>query len=321
MRRFALLLLLAAGCASSSPRAPATSAPKAERVETARSGTVLRGTLLVPSGVDRFPAVVLAHGTGRLDRDGNTPGERGPSTYRLLAEALAARGIAVVRWDKRGFGESKPVTPEERTVDHLARDVAAWRDELKDDRRVCATTLVGHSEGGQIVMLALSKSPADALVTVGGSGRPLRDVLHQQVKAQVDAAAYEAFSRALDRVARGEPPGEVPEALAPLFIPRGLFWLRSELDVDPAKLAATVNVPMTIVQGDTDAQVSVEDDAKRLAAANPRAKLVVLPHVNHMLKTEAKRELPQASYDTPDLPLADGVADAVASGVARCPAR
>jgi hypothetical protein len=81
-------------------------------------------------------------------------------------------------------------------------------------------------------------------------------------------------------------------------------------------LKKVAGCPITIVQGDTDLQISVED-AKLLAAARPDARLRVLSHMNHVLKREEQAALPQASYTDPERPLAPGLVDAVDAGVAR----
>src|SRR5262249_19367204 len=98
-------------------------------------------------------------------------------------------------------------------------------------------------------------------------------------------------------------------------------FLRSAFELDPAAIIRRLDqVPITIVQGDTDVQVSVEDDARKLAAAQPKAQLKVLHEVNHVLKYESQKTLAQASYHDPAVPLGPKVADAIASGVARASA-
>src|SRR5690242_8717321 len=81
---------------------PAWAEPVSEDVTVAAS---LSGTLLKPVGVERPPAVLLIAGSGPTDRDGNQAGV-GAAELRLLAEALAERGIASARYDKRGVGRS-----------------------------------------------------------------------------------------------------------------------------------------------------------------------------------------------------------------------
>jgi len=101
-----------------------------------------------------------------------------------------------------------------------------------------------------------------------------------------------------------------------LFRPSVEKFSRSQMAIDPAALLGSLRVPTTIVQGETDVQVSLAD-ARRLAAARKNTRLALLPRVNHVLKEEAASLLPQASYTDPTRPLGPGVLDAALAGVAR----
>jgi uncharacterized protein len=106
-------------------------------------------------------------------------------------------------------------------------------------------------------------------------------------------------------------------ALMPLFAPQLQGFLINAFSYDPAKLIATVSVPILIIQGRRDIQVSVAD-AERLKAAAPKAELVLLPEANHVLKavTSDDKRANIATYADPTLPLAPGVVDAIANFVA-----
>jgi hypothetical protein len=103
--------------------------------------------------------------------------------------------------------------------------------------------------------------------------------------------------------------------LAGLFRPEVAKFLPGLLLTDPRTLAAAYKGPLTVLQGDNDVQVTVDRDAKPLAAAHPGAKLVVLKDVAHMLKTDTVKSQSQPSYKDPALPLAQGVVDAVAATI------
>ncbi len=108
----------------------------------------------------------------------------------------------------------------------------------------------------------------------------------------------------------------LPPPLLPLFNPVVQDFLISAFALDPAKLAAGVHLPVLIVQGGNDLQVSVED-AKKLKAANPSAVLEILPDMNHLLKDVASVSPADnlAAYTNADLPLAKGVAATIATFV------
>jgi len=109
---------------------------------------------------------------------------------------------------------------------------------------------------------------------------------------------------------------QLPAPLQPLFNSAVQPFLIDLLAQDPARLAAALAIPLLVIQGDKDIQVSVED-AKLLAAAQPKAELAILQGVNHVLKIPAgdDRGANLATYADPSLPIAPSVIDAVAGFV------
>src|SRR5690606_18805631 len=159
------------------------------------------------------------------------------------------------------------------TLDWYAADVAAWLAALAEESGVDARRLglIGHSEGGLIALYAVAEGyvAPDALVLIATAGRPLAVLLEEQVvasarRAGMSGEALEAYARdaaeLLDAVRRSsgqalEAEGELADnELVPLFA-HAAGLLRSEIDVDPAALAASVDVPVLVVQGLKDIQV------------------------------------------------------------------
>jgi alpha-beta hydrolase superfamily lysophospholipase len=274
----------------------------------------LHGTLLTPDGPTRAVALIIA-GSGPTDRDGNSPLGVSASSYRLLAEGLAAHGIATVRTDKRGIGESaQPGMAEAglRFTDY-ADDARAWAAEAARLTGRPCVWLIGHSEGALVALVAAADGD-DAvcgLVLLSGAGRPIGAVLREQL-----AGVPEPFlSRALAILAEleaGRPVAEVPPQLAALFRPSVQPYMISWLPLDPAAMVAAYEGPVMIGQGTTDIQVSVAD-AEAMAAARPDATLKIWEGVNHLLKVApADRAANAATYRDPALPLAPGVVDDIA---------
>ncbi|MCE3290127.1 MAG: alpha/beta hydrolase [Caulobacter sp.] len=307
------LLLAALAAAIALPCGAQTPAPT--EVEIAGP---LKGTLLKPAGVARPPVVVILAGSGPTDRDGNSPlGVKG-ATYRLLAEGLAAEGVASLRVDKRGmFASAAAATePNKVFVDQLAVDALAWADKARAETGAPCAWLAGHSEGALVALVAgQSGKGVCGLILLSGTGRPLGTVLREQLQA--NPANAPLLPPALAAIADLEAGRQVntanmPPPLLPLFHPMVQDFLINAMAKDPAKLIAAYKDPVLILQGSTDLQVTVED-AELLKSAQPAATLTILDGVNHLLKdAPAERAGNLATYGNPALPLDARVAPAVA---------
>src|SRR5207247_8644900 len=104
---------------------------------------------------------------GPTDRDGHTPLLPGKNdSLKLLAEGLAARNLASLRYDKRGIGESVGAGRNESRLrfENYIDAAAAWGPRLREDKRFSSLLIVGHSEGSLIGVVAAHQTPADAFV-------------------------------------------------------------------------------------------------------------------------------------------------------------
>lgn len=276
-----------------------------EPVELATATGTLHGTLDLPARPGPWPVVLLHAGSGPTDRDGNGPLTR-TDNLKMVGRALAAEGVAVVRIDKRGIAASaKALTKEEDIrLDTYAADVTAWAELLRKDRRFTKVGYIGHSEGALIGLLAARDAKFDAVVSLCGPGRPLQDVLREQLKKNLSADLYKQSDAVITELEAGRAVKDSPKELAALFRPSVQPYLISVFKSYPAKLAAAVPAPLLVVSGSTDIQVS-EVDAKRLGDANPKARVVTVDGMNHVLKAvkETHRLLQLPSYSDPSLPL------------------
>tara|TARA_R110002124_G_scaffold1527_3_gene9184 strand:+ start:2626 stop:3558 length:933 start_codon:yes stop_codon:yes gene_type:complete len=276
----------------------------------------LHGSLLVPEGAVSAVAVILP-GSGPTDRDGNSP-QFGISAqpYRLLAQGLADRGIATVRIDKRGIGESAAAAPAEADLRITAyiEDARAWAAEAAARTGQPCAWLIGHSEGALIAVAAADghEDSICGLVLLSGAGRPAGVILREQLGPQLPEPMKTQAFHALSELEAGRTVSDTPPALAALFRPSVQPYLISWLALDPTALIAAWDGPVMIGQGTTDIQVGVVD-AEAMAAAQPDARLVLWDGVNHVLKTApADRAGNVATYADPNLPLAPGVVEDVA---------
>lgn len=283
----------------------------AEPVHLDKGTGILHGTIELPPSKPPFPAVLLIAGSGPTDRDGNSTLLQGKNdSLKMLAESLAAHGIASLRYDKRLIGESKNFRMKESDLrfDMYVDDAAAWGEYLRKDSRFCDLVIVGHSEGSLIGMLAAQKLAADGYVSIDGAGRPAGQIILQQSKATpIPAELMKQIEDIVKVLEEGRQVESVPSTLERLFRrsvqPYEISWFK----YNPAQEIAKLTVPVLILQGSTDIQVSIED-AKLLAGANPAETLVVLEGMNHVLKqVPADMREQRSSYGDPSLPLHPGL--------------
>ena len=277
----------------------------------------LAGTLI--DAGKRSPVVIIIPGSGPTDRDGNNPLGGRPSNLRMLAEGLAERGITTVRIDKRGMFGSKAAVANgnDVTIAAYAADAHAWAKAARTATGAKCVWLLGHSEGS-LVALAAGQDPRDlcGVISVSGAGRKLGTVIREQLTSNpANAPILTPALATLDSLEKGRKvdSATLPAPIQSLFNNAVQPYLIDLMAQDPARLAATLKLPLLIVQGDRDLQVKVAD-ARALVAAQPKAKLVILPAVNHVLKIVAS-DSPAANFATygdPSLPIAPGVVDAIA---------
>lgn len=279
----------------------------------------LYATLELPAANPPYPVALIHPGSGPTDRDGNSPLLPGKNdSLKLLAEGLAARGIASLRVDKRGIGKSAGALAREEDVrlESFVEDAAAWLEWLRRDGRFGKRAVIGHSEGSLIGMLAAQRAGADAFVSLAGPGRPLGQILLEQLKPQLPPAMYQEAERVVSELTAGRAVPEAgiqlpPQLTAQLFRASVQPYLISVFRYDPARELGKLNVPVLVVQGTTDLQVSPAE-AEALAAANPKAQKVLVEGMNHVLKrAPADPQANIAAYSDPKLPLAEGLLAAV----------
>lgn len=296
--------------------APARAASR--EVTLAVPGAHLAATLQTPDGSQhvRPPVVLIIAGSGPTDRNGDNPASGPSGTYRKLAANLAEHGIASLRYDKRGIGASTLTDPREeaQSFDDFVNDARAWLTWLSQQPDLGPVGVIGHSEGGLIALAALQQAtPARALVLLAAPGEDIGTTIRRQL-AQNPANPPELVQEAnaiLTALGRGETVANVSPVLAPLFRPSVQPYLRSSLRYDPQRLIAAVNVPLLIVQGDRDLQVRVED-ARRLVAAQPAARIHLAPGVNHVLVPAPLDPAGNfATYANAGLPIERGLLTAV----------
>ncbi len=298
-----LLFMTAIACA-------ATGTP----MQIATPSGVIEGTLLMPAARSKVPVALLIAGSGPTDRDGNGPTAAARNdSLKLIAAGLADAGIASLRYDKRGIGASASAARREADLrfEDYVQDAAMWVEALAKDERFTGVTIVGHSEGSLIGMIAAQRTPAKAFVSMAGTAEPAATVLRRQLAGRLPADLAPVNESILTALEAGTLVPDVPAQLAFLYRPSVQPYLVSWFRYDPVKEIAQLRVPCLVAQGDTDIQVRVAD-AEAMHAAQSRCELAIVPGMNHVLKTVPDDRARQvASYGDPTLPIAPGLMQAL----------
>jgi len=281
--------------AAVSSRTIAISRPNDEPIKIPANGFILAGTVSKPAArsTARLPAVVLVGGSGSADRDNVT---FGVPILGELAGALADAGFLVVRYDKRGIGQSGG-RPESASLAEYAEDVRAAIKALAERKDVDPKRLavVGHSEGGLIALMAAAKEKKiDAAVLVATPGMTGSDLVlaqQQRLLGRLNLSPEEKQAKVEEqkRIVQAATTGKGLEQL-PAGVRRSIdnAEYQSLLASDPAKILKDVHQPLLVVQGELDTQVEPRNADLLAALAKQRKKggpveVVKLPGVNHLM--------------------------------------
>ena len=302
-----------------SPAPYADPAKAREREVTVGSGEwALPGTLTLPAeGRGPFPVLVLVHGSGPQDRDETVGGTK---VFRDLAGGLAARGVAVLRYEKRTLVHGArmkdlAVTPKEEVVDDALAAVALLRAQPEIDPRRIA--VLGHSLGGMLAPRIAGLDPRVAgIVVMAGNTRPPEDLVADQMDhlVAVGAATPEIAAATKADVARlrAMSPGAPGEKTVTLLGVPASYWL-SFRGYDPAGTAKALDLPILVLQGERDYQVTKKDFEgwRSGLAAAPNATFRLIPRLNHLF-VEGDGPSTPAEYERPGH-VSEEVVEAVAA--------
>jgi uncharacterized protein len=267
------------------------------------------GTLLLPATKKKTAVALLIAGSGPTDRDGNNP--MAPNAcLKMLAYSLADKNIASLRFDKRGIGESKPagVKEDDLRFTTYVNDAKDWVALLKKDKRFTSVTIIGHSEGSLIGMIASQQ--ADKYVSVAGAGQTADTIIMRQMQDQPDDIKQMVFTR-FDSLKKGLPLTNVPPILFSILRPSVQQYMASWFAFNPQVEIRKVAIPTLIVQGTNDLQVTVED-ANLLHRSKPEAELVLIKNMNHVFRiVEGDKAANIKTYYDGKLPIAQELTTAI----------
>lgn len=278
----------------------------AQQIDTifVSSGDVNLHTVLMKANTqEQSPLAIIIAGSGPTDLNGNNPMMKNNS-LRFLAEGLFEKGISTVRFDKRGVGKSKVADLKESELrfEDFVNDVNAIVHHYKNagfDR----IFILGHSEGSLIGMLSAAQTNTDDFVSLAGAGKAIDLILQEQLESKLPEQFAKEARTIMDSLKIDKTVEKMSFPLLSVFRPSVQLYMISWMTYDPAAELAKLKMPVLIVQGITDIQVSVEN-AELLHKANPQSELRIIEGMNHIFKEVGEEQSANlATYSNPDLPL------------------
>lgn len=252
-------------------------------------GWPLPATLTLPKGDGLFPAVVLVHGSGPNDRD-ETIGPNKP--FKDLAWGLATRGIAVLRYEKRT--KQYPLkcaemienfTVDDEAVDDALTAIEALRGEERIDRE--RIFVLGHSLGGMLApRIGTRDGKLAGLVLLAANTRNLPDMLLDQVRyiasldGKIDDTEAKQIEEAEELVRKVK---ELDMAENEIVLGASKAYWEDLMEYDPVKTAKELSLPILILQGERDYQVTLEDfEGWKQGLTGEKVEFKTYPGLNHL---------------------------------------
>lgn len=268
----------------------------------------LHGSLVLPEQRTPCDAVLIWSGSGPTDRDGNSRQSLNNNGLKMLAHALGDAGYVSLRADKRGIGESAAAVRSEHELrfETYVDDAVSWANFLKDIPQVRQVFLLGHSEGGLVATMVAERFRSAGLILLAAVGFPAADIIRRQLAGPgivIPPDQLDEIHTIMRSLEAGETVASISPELGVQYRPSVQPYLISWFKYDPAAELAKTEIPVLVIQGTNDLQVTLED-ADRLATARDDVSLIKIKGMNHVLKEAPKdREDNFATYRKPLLPL------------------
>ncbi|OZV67499.1 alpha/beta fold hydrolase [Winogradskyella aurantia] len=262
----------------------------------------LPGTLTYKADKKEQPLAIFIQGSGNPDRNGNQLALGIKANYiKSLRDSLNQNGIAFYSFDKRNVTPSNiKFLTQHFIFEDLVDDVETIINHFGNDKRFNSITLIGHSQGSLVGMLAISEH-IDGFVSVSGLGESADKTIVKQVTAQSEVLGNTTREHFSELKATGSIK-EVNPMLISLFAKQNHEFLISYINYIPSEEIKKIKIPILILNGTKDLQVKTSE-AELLHKANPESKLVLIENMNHVLKTIDNDEDNLKSYSSSEFPL------------------
>jgi pimeloyl-ACP methyl ester carboxylesterase len=259
----------------------------------------LAATLTIPEGTnEKYPLIVMVHGSGPIDRDSNAKGMP-MNIFKELSDLVVAEGFASIRYDKRGVGASKG-DYYETGVHDLINDAQAVVEFAKKHPNIDPENviLLGHSEGSIITPFVYEKVPVEGMILLAGTAEPLAETMTWQREEIIkDVRSVKGFQGWLIRLLKVDQKvtkmnEDLKQALlgtdAPVIKYKGkkinAKWNREHIHFDVSKTLQKVTCPVLAITGTKDVNVKVSDLEKIQSLVQGECETHIIQDMTHMLR-------------------------------------
>ena len=241
------------------------------------------GTLLTPKEMtNATPLAIIIAGSGPTNRDGNQNFLMNNS-LKKLAEGLFEHGIATFRYDKRIVKQIRKNKVDSNIMfDDFVFDATAVIDYFRNEGQFSKIYVIGHSQGSLVGMLAC-KGKVDGFISLAGAGHSIDTVIIDQI-AKTAPMYTEDSKRIFSELRQNKTTTDYPPALSTIFDISIQPFMSNWMKYNPQEVIKDLDIPILIINGTKDLQVSVEE-ANRLKAASVKSEIHIIENMNHILFT------------------------------------
>ena len=276
-----------------------------------RINQYVEGTLLAPRQ-ETVPLAIIINGSGPIDRNGNEMMTKNNSAKKL-AEALAKKGIATFRYDKRTLkAQQLNIDEKDMRFDDFIDDAKAVIKRFSELPNYSSLYIIGHSQGSLVGMMA-AQEKADGFISIAGAGQTIDSLIVEQIGRQMPGLEESARTAFNELRANGKVK-DYNQGLASLFKKSIQPFMFSWMKYDPQQEIKKLEMPVLIINGDNDLQVNT-NEAEKLKAAKPNAELVIIENMNHIYRIIDKNDdiANQKSYNEPQRPISNEMVEQISN--------
>ena len=266
----------------------------------------LAGTLTYTKAVT--PLIIWVHGSGNVDRNGNQAGANVKANYiKQFRDSITKNKIAFYSFDKRTANPKNKQHLSNTLFNDFVSDINIVVDHFKDDKRFSGITLIGHSQGSLIALLA--SEHIEKYISLAGPSKRIDFMIEEQV-AKNSPMVLDTVKGHFKELRETGDIKYVNPLLVQIFSRKNLPFLKSWMHYSPVEEIKKITIPILVINGTRDFQVTVQE-ARAMHKANPMAELVIIENMNHVLKNIEQDEDNFKSYYTPDFSLSEKLIETV----------